>query len=312
MYYQFSQPEIRFREAKHFLHLHTTPIEDDVIFTDEKDFILVNNMIAISALRTGCKILAFAIMSNHLHFILEGANAECMAFFEDLYAQLYRLFRRYGKGDLVKRMRPGLTPITTLKQLRDEIVYVIRNPFVVRHDVNPFAYRWCSGFLYFNPMLDKGGVSAATLKGRALREFTRSRLLDKIDSRILVKEGVANPASFVDYERAMEFFDNSRQFVMWVLKNVEGQVETALKYGEIPNLNDEEMTSITFKICKSVFLVSSPKELPLDKKKQLALKLKNEYYASNSQIARCANLQVSVVDTMFPLSSRTARKINRT
>lgn len=122
-------------------------------------------------------------------------------------------------------------------------------------------------------MLDKGGVSAATLKGRALREFTRSRLLDEIDSRILVKDGVANPASFVDYERAMEFFDNARQFVMWVLKNV----------------------------------VNSPKDLPLEKKKQLALKLKNEYYGSNSQVARCANLPISVVDTMFPLSSRTTK-----
>ena len=307
MYYQFTQPEIRFSEAKPFHHLHTTPIEDDVLFADEKDFILVNNMIAISALRAGCKILAFAIMSNHLHFIIEGSQAECMAFFEDLYAQLYRLFRRYGKGDLVKRMHPGLTPITSLKQLRDEIAYVIRNPFVVRYDVNPFSFRWCSGFLYFNPMLDKGGVSAATLKGRALREFTRSRLLDEIDSRILVKDGVANPASFVDYERAMEFFDNARQFVMWVLKNVEGQVETALKYGERPNLNDEEMLSITFKICKSVFLTNSPKDLPLEKKKQLALKLKNEYYGSNSQVARCANLPISVVDTMFPLSSRTTK-----
>ena len=230
-------------------------------------------MIAISALRAGCKILAFAIMSNHLHFILEGSKADCMAFFEDLYAQLYRLFRRYGKGDLVKRMHPGLTPITSLKQLRDEIAYVIRNPFVVRYDVNPFSFRWCSGFLYFNSMLDKGGVSAATLKGRALREFTRSRLLDEIDSRILVKDGVANPASFVDYERAMEFFDNARQFVMWVLKNV----------------------------------ANSPKDLPLEKKKQLALKLKNEYYGSNSQVARCANLPISVVDTMFPLSSRTTK-----
>lgn len=308
MYYQFSQPEIRFREAKHFHHLHTTPIDDNVLFTNEKEFILVNNMIAISALRSGCKILAFAIMSNHLHFILEGSQAECMAFFEDLYDQLYRLFRRYGKGDLVKRMHPGLTAISNLKQLRDEIAYVIRNPFVVRHDVNPFSYRWCSGFLYFNPMLDKGGVSAASLKGRALREFTRSRLLDEVDPRILVKDGVANPASFVDYERAMEFFDNARQFVMWVLKNVEGQVETAIKYGEIPNLNDEEMWSITSKICKSVFLVNSPKELPLEKKKQLALKLKNEYYGSNSQIARCANLQISIVDTMFPLSSRKAKQ----
>ena len=53
---QFSQPEIRFSKAKPFHHLHTTPIEDDVLFTDEKDFILVNNMIAISALRSSIEV----------------------------------------------------------------------------------------------------------------------------------------------------------------------------------------------------------------------------------------------------------------
>ena len=87
MYYQFTQPEIRFSEAKPFHHLHTTPIEDDVLFTDEKDFILVNNMIAISALRAGCKILAFAIMSNHLHFILEGGGPE-------IRAKTYRVYHK--------------------------------------------------------------------------------------------------------------------------------------------------------------------------------------------------------------------------
>ena len=308
MYNQFTPPEIRFNEAGPFQHLHTSPIEDAVLFADEKDFILVNNMIAIAALRASCKILAFAIMSNHLHFILEGLPADCLAFFEDIRSQLFRLYKRHGKGDLINRMEPGLTPIKSLKQLRDEIAYVIRNPFVVRTDINLFSYRWCSGFLYFNPMLDMGGVSASTLKGRALREFTCSRILDGLDPRIIVKDGIAHPASFVDYNRTMEFFDNARQFVIWVLKNIEGQVETALRLGEKPNLNDEEMLTLTFKICKSVFLVNAPKDLPLEKKKQLALKLKNEYHGSNSQIARCTNLPVSVVDAMFPLASKASKQ----
>ena len=301
----YSRPEALFMQAQSFFHLHTTPIEDDIVIRSEKEYSLVNNMIAIAAVRNDCKILAYAIMSNHFHFILEGLREDCLAFFEDIKTQMMHYFVRHGRGTVIKRIQPGMTPIQTLKQLLNEIAYVIRNPFVVREDVNPLAYRWCSGFLYFNPLLDKGGIPASRLKGRALREFTCSRILTGLDPKLLIKEGVANPASFVDYERTMEFFGSARKFIMQVFKNVEGQVETALRLGELPLLNDEELLSLTFKLCRSLFRTQTPKELSLENKKRLALKLKNEYGASNGQVARCSNLAPAIVNEMFPLAAKT-------
>lgn len=138
-----------------------------------------------------------------------------------------------------------------------------------------------------------------------MREFTCSRILTGLDPKLLIKEGVANPASFVDYERTMEFFGSARKFIMQVFKNVEGQVETALRLGELPLLNDEELLSLTFKLCRSLFRTQTPKELSLENKKRLALKLKNEYGASNGQVARCSNLAPAIVNEMFPLAAKT-------
>lgn len=124
-------------QAQSFFHLHTTPIEDDIVIRSEKEYSLVNNMIAIAAVRNDCKILDYAIMSNHFHFILEGLREDCLAFFEDIKTQMMHYFVRHGRGMVIKRIQPCMTPIQTLKQLLNEIAYVIRNPFVVREDVNP-------------------------------------------------------------------------------------------------------------------------------------------------------------------------------
>ncbi len=304
MYKPISKAEAFFNDAGPFFHLTTEPIEDDLLVSDEADCIFINNIIAIASFQTECRLLAFAIMSNHLHFILEGAKVDCMLFFEHIKSKTIPYFTKHGRGNVARRLEPKYIDINNLKQLRDEIVYVIRNPFVIRVDVNPLAYRWCSGFLYFNPFLDKGGVSAALLPVRAKREFSRSRNPEGLDARILVRNGVANPASFVDYERTMSFFDNVRQFLMWMFKNVEGQVETARRLGEMPHLNDDEVLSLSFKLCRSMFAVNTPRELALDKRKKLALKLKNEYSASNGQIARCVNLPLDEVNTLFPLSAK--------
>lgn len=297
--------ELRFNKSGPFFHLCTKPIEDVVVFASERDLVIINNMIAIASAEFELRILAYAIMSNHLHFILEGDKTNCLAFFYSLTAQLKRYLARHGRAGVTDRMEPSLLPVDTLQQLRNEIAYVIRNPFVVRVDVNPLAFQWCSGYLYFNPLIDCTGTPVQELSMRSFYDFAGSRMTEKPSgSTVLVKDGVANPASFVDYKRAMSFFENARQFVLWVFKNVEGQVETAKRLGEMPHLNDSELLTLSFKLCKTVFKVPNIKELTEEKRKQLALRLKNDYGASNKQIARCNALSLSDVNAMFPLSAK--------
>lgn len=293
-----------FNSSGPFFHLYTRGIEDEVVFASEKDYAMVNNIIALAISQSNCRILAMAIMSNHLHFILEGSPETCLSFFELIIVQLRRYYIRHGNGRAIEQMKPELQPISNLMQLRNEIAYVIRNPFVARNDVNPLAYKWCSGYLYFNPLLDTSGIDLNSLSMRAFYTFSGSRLLEKpAEGAILVKDGVANPASFIDYKRAMSFYEDARQFLYFVFKNIEGQIETSRRLGELPKLNDPEMLSLSFKLCRTMFRAASPKELSDDKKKKLALKLKNEFCASNKQIARCASLSLSEVNELFPLSA---------
>ena len=302
MFKPLTVAEIAFAEGGPFYHVCTAPIEDDVLFRTRDDYVLINNIIAVAVFISGVRLLAFAIMDNHLHFILEGKKSDCVIFFEAVHRMLMNYYTRHGRAGSFAKMQPKYIDITSLDQLLTEIAYVIRNPFVVRTDVNLLAYPWTSGYLYFNPMADTGGEPASTLRGRRLRAFIHSRAMTEVDERIRIRDGKANPASFVDYKRVEMFFGNARDFQMHVFKNVEAQVETSKRLGEEPRLNDQEMISVSFKLCRSLFSKNHMKDLSEEQKKRLAKTLKDEFGGSNKQIARCTNLPIQVVNAMFPLS----------
>lgn len=303
-FYKESQAEEAFRQAGPIHHLYTKGLECEVLFHSDEDRIVAVNYVAIAIKVSGCKLLAYAVMDNHFHFIVEGMAAQALAFYDNFQGMFGKYLSRHGRsGTIMGLAEPGLKTITSLRQLRNEIAYVLRNPFVVNPEVNVFAYPWTSGNLYFNSFLECEGVPANTLSVRELRRITIMRNLPEIDSSICFKNGVAQSWSFVDYKFAESFFDNARQFIFCVLRNVEGQIEAALNCGEIPVLCDDELIPHVYKLCSERFRADSPSALDTSAKKQLALMLKKTFYSSNKQIARLAKLPLADVNTLFPLST---------
>ena len=302
----YSRCEQIFLEGVPLYHLYTRHIEDDLLFRTEEELNQALNIIAVAVFFAGCKVLAFAIMNNHLHFILEGPESQCRAFYSFIQKKLAFVLGKSGRGHIAQMCTPSFVSINSLKQLRDEIVYVIRNPFVDRVNVNMHAYKWCSGYLYFNPFLEEmfvKGVSASKMTIEKRREFKRERNPD-IDPLIMVLNGVALPSCFVDYSRTESFFENARQFFQWLYKNVESQIEVARRIGETIVLDDIEVWSIARRLSKELGGTDAPRELPNETKGRLIKTLKFDYSASNTQIARCVGMPVAAINNLFPLTAR--------
>lgn len=295
-----------FRESGPFYHLSTKPLESGLIFQEEEERRIAMNWIGILSKEFRIEILAFALMSNHFHFIIKGELLDGIAFFKQLKKRLSTYFSRKGRIGVLDSVTvdSDTPPISSLKQFRNEIAYVIRNPYVARTDVNPFAWPWCSGYLYFNPFLQQlVSRSVLDLTFREKREITRSADL-ALDSSLRVREGMIVPESYVNYRLIERLFSNVRQFTWWVLKNVEAQVETSARMGERPNLNDDELFITAQQLSRSEFGRDSVKELTLQQRKELGILLKNKWGASNGQIARIAQLDQRTVDEMFPLAAK--------
>ena len=299
-----------FQESGPFYHLSTEPLKDGVIFENDEERKVAMNLIAITALEFHVDILAYALRSNHFHFIVKGKLIDGLSFFKQLKKRLSNYLSRRGRAGVLDSVQvdPDTPPIGSLSQLRNEIAYVIRNPYVVRFDVNPLAFPWCSGFLYFNPLLPSLRTKEPKeLTYKEKREITRSPN-PELDSRFRIRDGMIAPESFVNYKLVEKLFPNAGKFVWWVLRNVEAHHETATKMGERPNLNDDELFATAQKICRSEFRFDGTKELPERYRKDLAIILKNKYSASNGQVARIAKLDPRIVDDMFPLTSKRIRK----
>ena len=295
-----------FRESGPFYHLSTKPLEDGLIFECEEERRIAMNWMGILSKEFRIEILAFALMSNHFHFIVKGELLDGLAFFKQLKKRLSTYFSRKGRLGVLDSvvLDSNTPPISSLKQFRNEIAYVIRNPYVARTDVNPFAWPWCSGYLYFNPFLQLlGSRSVSDLTFREKRKITRSSDL-ALDSSLRVRDGMIVPESYVNYKLVEQLFPNARKFTWWVLKNVEAQVETSVRMGEKPNLNDDELFITAQQLSRSEFGSDGVKVLSLQQRKELGILLKNKWGASNGQVARIAQLDQLTVDAMFPLAAK--------
>ena len=108
----------------------------------------------------------------------------------------------------------------------------------------------------------------------------------------------------MNYRLVEELFPNARKFTWWVIKNVEAQVETAIRLGEHPNPSDDELYITTMRICEDQFNKKGNQNLTDKEKMNLAVTLKNNWYASNAQVARLSGLPIDTVNALFPMAAK--------
>ena len=295
--------EILFASNAPFFHIYTTPPEKELLFINKDDYKEATNMLAIASTESKVKMLSYAIMSNHLHNVVSASRDKCDEYAENLRKRLSMFTKVSGRN--VPDLEFNVVQIETLRQLRDEIAYVIRNPYVARTDVNPFSYPWCTGFLYYNHRLLSllQGVPVSDLSINMRRALKHSRNPGLCPS-LKVLDGLILPSSFVDYQLVMSLFENARQFVWWSTRNVEAGIVTAARLGEKGILTDEEAYAIALKLSKQECGQDNPRLLSQQHKKQLLLSLKYDYGASNKQLSRCTGISLQYINEMFPLGTR--------
>ena len=59
-----------------YFHVYTKGLEDRLIFRDREDFIAGMNLVAVVCFSVEVRLLAFVLMSNHVHFVVRGSREE--------------------------------------------------------------------------------------------------------------------------------------------------------------------------------------------------------------------------------------------
>ena len=292
--------QIRNHPGMSLYHVYTKPPENGIVIADRESLDVTISYMALAAKETSVAILAYAVMSNHFHWLIRGKEISISLFFRRFRRLLDVYLSRHGKGKTIRLLFVDQKEITSLKQFRDEVAYILRNPYVARSDVNIMSNPWTSSFLYFNPLLPLlPAVPASQLTKTQKRRLLFSSTL-MLPKSFVVSDGKVAPLSFVDYRTVEALFHNARKFTVWLLKNVEAQVEIATQYGEPAKLPDEELSPIIWKYCKDRFGSSETRFLQPTQIQDLLREFKFNYNASNAQMARLTDIPLKTIDALFP------------
>ena len=286
-----------------FYHLCTPGEKQSVIFRSAEDYAYMMTLVAICAYAfPNLQIVTFEIMSNHIHIILCGDEAEILAFFALLKQRLKRYF-------VERKMTVNLTyfdckqpiPILTLDALRNQIAYVNRNNYVVDPDQTPFSYPYGANRFYFTPATrhysDGRFGDLPILEKRAL---LHSRNIDYPGHWTLV-DGYVSPASYVRFDIGEGVFRDARHYFHKVSRDIESYKEVAELLGDSVYYTDDELIAAIYKICREDYKAEKPTLLTSDQKMQLARRLRFDYNADNKKIARLLKIDLYVLNELFPL-----------
>ena len=181
----------------YFFLVSTDHLTDHIWFKDVEDFRVGMNYVAILATKTHVRVLAFILMSNHVHFVLEGALEDVTAFIREFKRRFSKYYqRKYGVREFLRKNGVDITPVwLDGESMERAIAYVQMNCVAANICAHPSLYPWGTGTAFFN---------ARKILGKAPSAYSR-RSRNKLlhtneavpDSFRINDQGYIEPASYV-------------------------------------------------------------------------------------------------------------------
>ena len=294
--------EATFAKGCPWWHLYTPGIDTSLLFADAEDFRYAINLMARCHKEIGTVIIvAFEIMSNHIHLVVSGNEVDIRRFFDLFRRRLKWYLTSKGRKESIRRFTMSLKPIKDLRTLRNTIVYVNRNGYVADPDRTPYSDPWGTGRFYFGdyPI----GRPLDDFSYREARKLLRSRG-GELAGDYLVINGHISPVSFCAIEFGKAMFRNAHHYFSMISKNVGAYGELANELDDGEFLTDPELFTQVSKLLIHNYGTNSLRDLTKPQKLDLARRLRQDYHSSNGQIRRILGLTQYDVDSLFPLSAK--------
>ena len=273
-------------------HICTDGLEKNVIFKSNGDYIYGMNSIPICAVGNQVTILAFCLMSNHVHFIVHGEEGNCRKFIT-LYKKRLSTLTNLSSTDVC------IKHINDDDYLMKAIGYVLRNPVSAGIRLMPYHYDWSSASLYFKkPDSDRLGKKIGTLSYRGKRKLPHSQTT-LLDEYILTEKGLILPECYVDFEYVENLFSSPARLMYAMSRNENMEMELSGDIQHKTKYSDEELSGTIKELCEETFQKSSADLLSIENRYRLAKILHKRYRLSRKQLARLTMTEPSLLKTML-------------
>lgn len=270
----------------------TDHLEDRIWFRNDEDFKVGMNFVAIqAAIDPDTKVLAFILMSNHVHFVLWGWMQDALFFinqFKRRYAVYYQA--KYGVKEPFRRNNVDIRPVPAADEAPEKTVaYVQMNCVAANICTHPTQYPWGSGNVFFNPA-PQGGKKVGFFSGRALRKMLHSDTKTLPKDWILCEEGYVLPSNYVAAETVETIFRTPKR-MNYFLSN-SSKAKRRLESGEksLPAFRDQTILACLPDLCRTLFGKNAVGQLLKEELAELLKQLRFRFSADANQLARVCGL----------------------
>ena len=273
------------------LYLVTTDhLEDSIWFRDEDDFKAGMNAVAVLACVLHINILAFILMSNHVHFLLECTYAEAQDFINAFKRHHSRyMYCKYGVREMLRDNPVVIQRVDLTEESAERAVaYIQMNCVAANICLNPADYPWGTGNAFFRSRPAKGTPV------NQLSKRQRIRLLhSKVDlpSGLLIGEdGYILPESYVQVRFVESLFRNPGRMNYFLQNSSKAKQRLNASEKSLPAFKDQLISAGAKDLCQSLFLKRDLRDLDDGQLAEILKQIRFRFSSYPQQMARVTGI----------------------
>lgn len=268
--------------------LTTEHLENGLWFRQEEDFKVAMNYVAVQAARSPeVTVLAFELMSNHVHFVLLGtwqAVREFIEQFKHRYSMYYR--KKYGIGNFLRRNKLDIRELPFEDEAPERaIAYVQMNCVAANICAHPTQYPWGTGNTFFSEG-SPAGTRIGDLSARALNRLLNSRYEGLPKDWIVGSGGFILPSSYVNVQRVEELFRSPKRMNYFLNTSSKAKKRIETSEAALPAFRDQTILTALSDLCRNLFQKETFCKLQPQEQVELARQIRFRFSADANQIAR--------------------------
>lgn len=272
--------------------LTTDHLEDRLWFREEEDFKVAMNYVAIEAARRpSARVLAFILMSNHVHFVLSGERGEVRAFVVQ-FRQRYSLYysRKYDAKEFLRRNGIDIKLIPEEDEAPEKaIAYVQMNCVAANICAHPSQYPWGTGSIFFNSV-HGGSRRLKDLSARARKRLLHTDADDLPGAWHLSENGYILPEAYVNVREVEALFRTPRRLNYFLINSSKAKKRMVAADNNLPAFRDQTILAALPDLCHSLFQRDSFRALRREEQAEFARQIRFRFSADASQVARVCGI----------------------
>ncbi len=296
---KMKQPNTMTSHSKAYWLVTTEHLKKGLWFRDDEDYRVGMNYVAIAAFVYEVTVLAFVLMSNHVHFVLYCTEEEARAFINEFKADCSRhLALKYGVRDLLRRNRVVIERISPDDESFERaLAYVQMNPPAANICLYPTHYPWGTGGVFYNARRVKG-TRLGDLSRNAIRKRLRTKRSLPADW-LIGEDGYILPESYVPIELVESIFKTPRRMDFFLRNSSKAKRRQEFQGNDIPSFRDQVLYAAISDLCQSMFGCAGISNLDMKQTTELVRQLRRRFSADVRQIARVASLPMEEAARML-------------